>query len=187
MPPKVKITKESIIEAAKDLVRVGGAAALNARSIADALNVSTQPIFSNFSSMEELKLAVVARAEEIFAEFIEREVRGGIYPEYKASGMAYIRFAKEERELFKLLYMRDRAGEKPCAEGEINERMFSLVSGNTGLLGDDAKYFHLEMWGFVHGIASMIATGFFDIDMELAGRMISDVYQGLRNCRGLEK
>ena len=34
------------------------------------------------------------------------------YPPYKAMGMGYIRFAAEERELFRLLFMRDRSGEE---------------------------------------------------------------------------
>ena len=55
MPPRVKITKEDIIKTALELVRVGGEGAINARSIAGALGSSTQPIFSNFSSMEELE------------------------------------------------------------------------------------------------------------------------------------
>ena len=58
MPPKVKITKENIIQAAMDIVRNAGADALNARNIAAKLDCSTQPIFSNFATMDQLRLAV---------------------------------------------------------------------------------------------------------------------------------
>ena len=58
MPPKVKITKEDIIKTAIDIVRDKGADAINARNIASVLNCSTQPIFSNFDNMEELKLGL---------------------------------------------------------------------------------------------------------------------------------
>ena len=54
MPPKVKITKEDIIRTAVDLVRQRGIDAINARAIATALSCSTQPIFSNFATMDEL-------------------------------------------------------------------------------------------------------------------------------------
>lgn len=63
MPPKVKIQKQEIIEAAVALVRQSGPQAINARSIAAALDCSTQPIFSNFASMDALRLAVVAAAD----------------------------------------------------------------------------------------------------------------------------
>ena len=36
-------------------------------------------------------------------EYMQREVESGEFPAYKANGMAYIRYAKEEKELFKLL------------------------------------------------------------------------------------
>ena len=105
MPPKTKITKQDIIEKALDLLREGGEGAINARSIASALGCSTQPIFSNFSSMEELEESVLLAAYECYLGFLRREAESGKYPAYKSFGMAYIRFAKEERELFKLLFM----------------------------------------------------------------------------------
>ena len=55
MPPKVKISKEKIIEAAISLIRNGGVEAVNARTLAAALGCSTQPIFSNFETMEALQ------------------------------------------------------------------------------------------------------------------------------------
>ena len=58
MPPKVKITKEDILKAALDLLRQSGETALCARGLAAALGSSTQPIFSNFATMDELRLAV---------------------------------------------------------------------------------------------------------------------------------
>ena len=51
MPPKVKITKEDIIQKALEIVRTNGEQALNARSIASALNCSTQPVFFNFATI----------------------------------------------------------------------------------------------------------------------------------------
>ena len=105
MPPKVKITKKDIIDKALELVREGGAEALNARSIARSLDCSTQPIFSNFESMEELEYSVLYAAFNKYLGFISAEIESGKYPAYKASGMAYTRFAREERELFKYLFM----------------------------------------------------------------------------------
>ena len=64
MPPKVRVTREDILRTAFEILRHEGASALNARSIATALDCSTQPIFSNFSSMEELLKAVLAVAYE---------------------------------------------------------------------------------------------------------------------------
>ena len=185
MPPKVKVTKEDIIRAAVEIVRREGHQALNARTVAAALNCSTQPVFSNFSGMDALRMAVVDRADAMCQEYIDREIASGRYPSYKASGMAYIRFAKEEKELFRLLYMRDRKGENVPQEEELNDQMANLVHQFTGLSGEDVKLFHLEMWAYVHGIASMYATGFLDLEWELVSKMITDVFQGLRKQYGM--
>lgn len=186
MPPRVKVTKEELVDAAVEIVRRCGAQAINARTVAAALNCSTQPVFSNFATMEELRLAVVERAEALCAEYIRRETESGAYPVYKASGMAYIRFAKEERELFKLLYMRDRAGEVIPESDRLGEQMEGIVQRNTGLNQPEVRLFHLEMWAYVHGIAAMVATGFVTLEWDLISRMLSDAYQGLRKHYGLE-
>lgn len=186
MPPKVKITKEDIVRATVELVRKEGAQAINARNVAARLSCSTQPIFSNFATMEELRLAVVEAADALCNAYMQREVDSGVYPAYKANGMAYIRFAKEEKELFKLLYMRDRSRESIPETTEQTTQMESLIHNNTGLGGADAKLFHLEMWAYVHGIAAMFATGFFNVEWDLVSKMLTDCYQGLRKQYGME-
>ena len=186
MPPKVKVTKQDIIQTATDLVRTEGENAINARSIAKSLNCSTQPIFSNFNSMDELRSAVLAQAEMLVENYIARETASGLYPPYKASGMAYIRFAKEEKELFKLLYMRTCQEEDYKQDNELFEQMTEMVEEATGLTKENTSLFHLEMWAYVHGIATMFATGFLKLDWELVSKTITDVYQGLKKQYGIE-
>ncbi len=180
MPPKIKITKEDIINAAFEIVKRDGADSINARNVASYLGCSTQPVFSNFDTMEQLKLEVVKRADAMCEEYITQEIKRGEYPDYKASGMAYIRFAKEQKELFRLLYMRNRSEEKEDTQFKLNNRMEGIVHKNTGLSGDSMALFHLEMWAYVHGIASMLATGFLDLDEQLISKMLTDCYQGFK-------
>lgn len=180
MPPKIKTTRENIINAAFEIVRKNGDQSLNARTVANVLGCSTQPLFSNFASMEELRFAVIEKADALCNEYMKREEESGEYPTYKANGMAYIRFAKEEKELFKLLYMRDRSSEHIPETSEQFEKMKTLIKNNTGIGGSEAGLFHLETWAYVHGIATMFATGFFDIEWELVSRMLTDFYLGLK-------
>ncbi len=179
MPPRVKITKSEIIETALMLVRKGGEGVLNARAVAKALDSSTQPVFSNFASMVELSGAVRERAYVEYLAFLEREARAGSYPKYKAFGMAYVRFAKEERELFKLLFMCDRGGEGLNPTQDFDDSVEMIMKGN-GVKREVAELMHLEMWATVHGIATMIATSFLELDEELVSNILSDVYLGLQ-------
>ena len=185
MPPKVKVTKEAIIKTALELVRINGSGALNARSIAAALGCSTQPVFSNFATMEELQEATVKAAYEQYLFFLKKEVENGKYPPYKAFGMAYIRFAKEEKELFKLLFMRDREGKELVPSPDFEESVQMIMSAN-GIERKKAELIHLEMWIIVHGIGTMLATSFLSLDFELISNILTDIYQGIR-ARHLSK
>ena len=179
MPPKIKITKQDIINTAIGLVRASGDGAINARAIASALNCSTQPIFSNFATMDDLRFAVVDAADTLCQEYMKREVESGKYPPYKANGMAYIRFAKEEKELFKLLFMCDRKGQElqPTLDFEAS---IQIIMNANGIAKEKAERMHMEMWAFVHGIAAMLATSFLTLEWELISDMLTDVYQGIR-------
>ncbi len=151
MPPKCRFTREEIIQAALDLTAEKGVGALTARGLAQRLGSSAKPIFGLFANMEEVQQEVVKAANLRYQEYLRQDMSAGRYPPYKASGMAYIRFAREQKELFKLLFMRD-----------------------------DAYRFHLEMWIYVHGIATMIATAYLEWDMDFISAALTDAYQGLR-------
>ena len=179
MAPKFKITKQDIIDKALELVRKSGNGSLNARSIAAALGCSTQPIFSNFDSMEELEESVLHAAYDRYLSFISNEVKSGRYPKYKAFGMAYIRFSKEEKELFKLLFMCDRQVADILPTSDFDASVEIIVEAN-GISYERARLMHLEMWACVHGIATMLVTSFFTPEWELISVMLTDVYQGIR-------
>lgn len=180
MPPKAKVSKEDIIAASVEIVRESGAGALNARAIAKKLGCSTQPIFSNFKSMEELRYEVLVYAAEVFRSYQENIIKSGEYQVYKASGIGYIKFAKEERELYKLLFMRDRSGEayKNPVDQDF-DKAASMVMEKTGLSHDEAMLFHLEMWVFVHGIATIAATSFLELDYDMIDKMLTDQFKGM--------
>ena len=178
MPPKVKITKEQIITAAVRLVREKGYEALNARTLAAALSCSTQPIFSNYTSMEELRGDLLVAAAKVYEEIAESEANRHIYPPYKASGMAYIRFASEERELFRLLFMRPRTENEITKESELFVNVVREAEESTGL-SFRAETFHFEMWAFVHGIATMAVTHYLPLNEETVSVILTDAYQGL--------
>ena len=111
MPPKVRITKEQLISAGLDIVRIGGPEALNARAVAARLGCSSQPAFSNYAAMEDLQRDVLAAAEGLFRESLARAMDRADIPPYKAMGMGYIAFARREPALYRWLFIRDRTGE----------------------------------------------------------------------------
>lgn len=180
MPPKFKFTREEIVEKALNIVREGGMNALTARSLGAALGSSPKPVFGLFKNMDEVQQEVLGGADALYQSFLSTEMARGKYPPYKASGMAYIDFARREPELFKLLFMRDRRHESITRHDESVDGIISLISSQTGLNENDARLFHLEMWIFVHGMATMIVTGYLDWDIEYVSRALTDAYEGIK-------
>lgn len=179
MPRKYLFTRKQIVENGLNLVREKGFESLTARSLGEKMNSSSKPIFSLFKNMDELKQEVISEADKLYQSYIQNEMNSGKYPPYKASGMAYIHFAKDEKELFKLLFMRNRRNES-IKEGAEMKYIIPVIRKNTGLSEKDAMLFHMEMWIYVHGIASMIATDYLDLDENVVSQMISDIYNGMK-------
>ncbi len=180
MPRKFMFTKEEIVAAALEITRERGISAVTARSLAERLGSSSKPLFSIFENMSELHFAVIEAANREYQEFLNGYIKSGKYPPYKATGMGYIFFAKENKELFKLLFMRDRSEEEITDnDGELAP-IIDIIVKNTGMSRERAYRFHLEMWLFVHGIATMEATSYLNLDDEFISNALTDLYNGLK-------
>ena len=179
MPRKLMFTRGEIIDAALSITRQKGFGAVSARALGERLGTSSRPVFSLFENMEEVQQTVLQAADEVYQDYLKEHLAGKQYPPYKASGMAYIQFAKEERELFKLLFMRDRSREKIQENKESIRPLLQLLQKNLGIGEEQAYLFHLEMWIYVHGIATMVATSYLNWDEEFVSKVLTDAYQGL--------
>ncbi len=181
MPRNFMFTKEEIVQAALDLTREQGSSAVTARALGKRLGSSSRPVFSYFSNMAEVQAATIQAAQQLYQQYLAEDMAAGKYPTYKASGMAYIRFAKEEKELFRLLFMRDRTNETKEQSSEEIAPLIALLQRQLHITKSEAMLFHLEMWVYVHGIATMIATGYLDWENDFISRALTDVYTGLKH------
>ncbi len=180
MPRKFMFTRDEIIAVALELVKKGGISALTARALGTELGSSSRPVFGLFKNMEEVQQEVLKAANVLYQSYLTEDMQRGIYPPYKASGMAYIRFAREEKELFKLLFMRDRTHENREENREEIKPLLELIEQNLGVNEEDAYLFHVEMWIYVHGIATMLATSYLEWDEEFIDKVITDGFEGMK-------
>ncbi len=178
MPAKKKITEEFIISSALEIVKERGAEGLNARSIAEKCRCSTQPLYRAFKNIDELKNEVLKRIADVYYEYIQNEVKSGKYPEYKAFGMGYIRFAKEQSEFFKCLFMCDRKGRSDFEDDDFEKVVNTIIS--LGLSRESASRLHIHMWIWLHGIATMYATGFLNWDWDTVSAMLTDEFTAMK-------
>ena len=171
MPAKKQVTKEMILTAALELLREGGIEAVNVKALAHRLNCSTQPIYLSFPGMNELRLELTNKAVDYFIKAMEHSDSSRI----DLFGMSYINFAKDEKELFRYLFMRSNALTEikealtPMMEDSISALMEQYHINHT-----EADYLHDQLWMHTHGIASMVATDFCTWDMEKIAKMLFD-------------
>lgn len=70
--PKGQRTREGILRTAVDLASAEGLEGLTIGRLADELKMSKSGLFAHFGSKEDLQLATVAMAREIFTEYVIR-------------------------------------------------------------------------------------------------------------------
>ncbi len=178
MPPKPKYQREEMIAAGLALVREQGAERLTARDLAAWLQCSTRPIFTVFQNMDEFQQAVREAAWARYFAYRDAELKRGKYPPFKAMGMSYIRFAVEEKRLFQMLFMQE------CEAPSVVESEVLDAAMDAGVDPKKVKLFHLEIWGAVHGFATMLATGYYHLEEEQLSEMITDLFLGLKARHG---
>ena len=159
MPAVRKVSKEQIIDAAVDVLRDDGFSAINARSVAKKLGCSTQPIYFSFRNMEELKAALTERAIQMHTQRVRDSLRihEGNDSRYSSYGMGFVKFAAEEKQLFRWLYLE---GEQlgPYQNDVLTSEVISVITEEFGCEEDVARRFHQDMVYFTYGLASLANT-----------------------------
>lgn len=181
MPTNVRITKNMILDTAFDIARSGGLEDVSNREIASRLGCSIRPIYYQFKNTDELKGELYAKIEKYFYTYLMDNMRDDI-PPYKQVGINYIRFAREESHFFRILFMSE-TNLLPMGFVTKDEDDFSklakFIKFSTKLSDDDIKTFHVRMWLFAHGIASLVASNtvvFSDTQIE---KLLSYEFQAL--------
>lgn len=179
MPPKERLSKQEIVDAAFAHLRREGIEGLNARSLAAELGCSTMPLFRHFSGMEEIRQAAVNRAGECYNRYIQQGLSEPI--PFKGVGRAYIRFAREEPQLFKLFFVlpHELAPEVPLADSNY-QKVAEAASLSAEVSLPQAEKIYQQMWIFVHGIATLMASRKLDWDDDEISRQTSEIFNALK-------
>lgn len=160
MPPKVKITKEMVIDAAFDIVRTEGADRITARRISERLSCSTQPVLYHFASIEEIKRTVYQKADEYHTKYVMNMDKLDSNP-MRTIGLNYIRFSREESHLFRFLFQSNEfsgVSTLDLIDSEELGPIMSIVTQELKVSLSEAKEIFSTLFVFVHGYASLYAN-----------------------------
>ncbi len=181
MPRKETITRDYLVETAFTLAKQEGAQNVTARKLAAKAGCSTQPIFRLYDNMDDLLKEVFIRSCEYFQFFYEKVNKSHNEP-FVDLGLVYIKFATEEPNLFRMLFLSDNRYDKT---------MYEILNGDKGIVGEQMNKakaagcsnsgdLFTKMWIFIHGAACMSITGDYDLGEEDTVNLLIDAYKAFR-------
>ena len=179
MPPKTRITKDMIIQAAVEVARQSGHENINARTVSEQLHCSTQPVMYHFSTIDAMKRAAYAQVDHLHSEFLmtiplEQDPALGI-------GLNYIRFAVEEPQLFRFLFQSGYAEEHNLLEMVDSEGLapvLAVMRDGAGLSMEKSRDVFITVALFAHGYASIIANNHLEFDEKLIAEHLERAWNG---------
>ena len=174
MAPKNKFTREEMIAGALRVVQKYGIDKLTAKTMAEELGVSTQPIFTCFGTMDTVRREVHSAAEKIYHKYSAMGLREKI--PFLGFGKQYISFARQEPELYRLLFMLPKTDEKNDVI-EAMENSQNIVRPSLqkiyNISSEDADRYFRDMWLVVHSIATLIVTDSCPYSNEEIGKILT--------------
>ena len=186
MPPTVRFTRDAVLHAACQLMRREGMEALNARAIAKELGGSTQPIFRLFTNMEDLHRELILYVARQFQAHAEADMAQSDSP-YIQLCTTYLLYGRDEPELFKLLFMRDRVSEGEYSDQTNFDLVFNIIKKETPPDAETALRFFERTWLFIHGLAVCIATKYIPCqDERYLISMVKEAYNAAVKMMNLE-
>ena len=155
--PKLKFTKEVVVEAGYELMKKEGFQNVSVRKIANYLKCSTAPIYFNFKTVDELKEEIINMCKEklkkyLYGNYSERKILSG--------AIGFVIFAREEKELFRTIFLDTTERFGKLYEETLNALLTkeNLLESFPALEEEEAKKAVNKIWYFLFGYATMLCT-----------------------------
>lgn len=148
-------TKEEITATALELVRVHGHESLTARALSKAVGCSTSPLFTVFRNIDAIRDSVRIAAAREFEEYVSDAIN--YEPPFKEYGLRLIRYAMNEPNLFRLIFLTDspvKESVNPFALECMEE-----VKQQFGLKDEQRDMLLQQVWIYACGMAMLILSG----------------------------
>lgn len=158
MPKKVIFTREDVVTKAFEILKDKGLNGITARNIAKKLKSSPAPIYSYFSSMNELKEELIDIAKEQFLSYLKNSYTDMVFLNV---GMGIVIFAREEKELFSSIFLKDNSYKDIIAE--FKKIVYDEIEVDPRFSGtgkNERDWLTEKCWIYAHGLATLVSTDF---------------------------
>ena len=184
MAPINKFSKEEMVEAALRVVRAKGIGCMTAKTIADELGISTRPIFTCFGSMNEVRQEVYAAAVRVYDSYTSAGLKEKI--PFLGVGKSYIRFAREEPELYRLLFL-TRIPKYSAIESmqHLQSLVRPALMNIYHITAEEADLYFRDLWFVAHSLSTLIVTD----DCPYSDREIGQILTGfsISVCKSIKE
>lgn len=177
MARKETISKNYVLETTFTMIKEQGYEEVTARKLAQRLGCSTQPIFRLYAGMSDLLSAAYPLATDYFHDYVRMHQNVNKLP-FIDLGIAYVKFAKEESNLFKLLFLSEvRAGKDLYDLLNSDDAFVSTQIQKANVAGcKNSSELFMKMWIFIHGMACMCLTNDYDLTMDETVELLKETY-----------
>lgn len=156
-----KTDRHKILSMAMEQVARDGINALAIRSVAAALSLAPNALYRYFANLATLQDALADESRRRLHEVLQKAAgKKSAEEAIRSIAKAYVRFAREEPQVFALT-LRASAAE---TEGDaMHVQMWSFVIRHVaGLYGEKrAPEAAVALWAFLHGMTALEAAGVF--------------------------
>lgn len=176
-----KDLRNALVDEAIAVLADDGSGSLTLRELARRLGVTHTAPYAHFADKKAL-LEVVADAG--FARLTERlqHAREGakdVVGAFEAMGLAYVTFARENVNWYRLMFADPELVNDPeCEMSEEGERAFGALIGAIAAFNPppdiDVREFAVAVWAFVHGVAML------EIDQRIDSKTMQSAEDVLR-------
>lgn len=189
MGPRIKFSREQIIDTAFEIAKTDGIGNVTIRKIAEKIGSSVAPIYVNFENMDELNEALVERIVGVSQQLLIEESTGKPFDDM---GRASLRFAIEYSVLFRDLVMKNNRYMKGYDEKMMPQLVEEMQKDPEmkDFTADELKTILLKMKIFQMGLSVMAANGLLPNEykmqdlMDILSSTANDVIQSARIMKG---
>lgn len=181
MPPRTRLTKATVVQAAAELINAEGADALSLNRLAETLHIRTPSLYNHVDGLPGLQRELAVMNARQLADRLSAAAIGKSGAElFLDVAQAFRRYVKESPGLY-LATLRSSGKQIVPEENLRNEEERALkvglaVMASLGLQGEDAIHAVRAFRSMVHGFATLEVAGGFGLpeDCEESFRRLVD-------------
>jgi AcrR family transcriptional regulator len=182
------LTRARIIDGARCLVERNGHEQLSLRSLAAELDVTAPALYDHVASKDEVLELVAAEGFDELSTRYDVVAEERPIDRVRARALAYVGFARDRPQLFRLMFMYRPRAVTLAADNELQAattvfdaavRDVHRAIADGDLVDRDADRLGLLLWASMHGVATL-ATYAAPVADTLAAEVIDTLLVGLR-------